>query len=93
MRSRAKKQYAGEGAEEALEDLREHAEEVKEREVTVALNRLSQGGEVTRDEREVIEELADSLVDELLSYPEKGIESCQRSERDAEEVLSELFDL
>ena len=60
-------------ADEAISAMYESAERVKSREVATAFAKLDARGELTDDQREVIESLADSLVGQLLSAPTKSL--------------------
>ncbi len=60
-------------ADEAISSMYESAERVKNREVATAFAKLDARGELTDDQREVIESLADSLVSQLLSAPTKSL--------------------
>ena len=60
-------------ADEAISAMYESAERVKAREVATAFAKLDARGELTDEQREVIESLADSLVGQLLSAPTKSL--------------------
>jgi Glutamyl-tRNA reductase len=60
-------------ADAAISAMYEGAERVKQREVRTAVAKLDSHGEVTDEQREIIESLADSLVSQLLSAPTKSL--------------------
>ena len=60
-------------ADEAISTMYESAERVKDREVATAFAKLDSHGDLTDQQRDVIESLADSLVGQLLSAPTKSL--------------------
>ncbi|WP_222920435.1 glutamyl-tRNA reductase [Natrinema sp. SYSU A 869] len=64
-------QYKRARADEAIAAMYESAERIKEREVETALSHLE--GEITEGQREVVEAMADSLVNQLLAPPTKSL--------------------
>ncbi len=60
-------------ADEAISAMYEGAERVKTREVATAFAKLDAHGELTDQQKAVIESLADSLVGQLLSAPTKSL--------------------
>ena len=60
-------------ADDAIRTMYESAERVKHREVATACAKLESEGELTDEQREIIESLADSLVGQLLSAPTKSL--------------------
>ena len=60
-------------ADEAISTMYESAERVKHREVATACAKLESTGELTDEQREIVESLADSLVGQLLSAPTKSL--------------------
>ena len=60
-------------ADEAISAMYEGAERVKAREVDTALSKLDAQGELTDDQRETVEALADALVGQLLAAPTKSL--------------------
>ncbi|PCR92370.1 glutamyl-tRNA reductase [Natrinema ejinorense] len=64
-------QYKRARADEAIAAMYESAERIKDREVETALSHLE--GEVTDDQREVVEAMADALVNQLLAPPTKSL--------------------
>ncbi|WP_049901783.1 glutamyl-tRNA reductase [Natrinema sp. J7-1] len=64
-------QYKRARADEAIAAMYESAERIKDREVETALSRLE--GEVTEGQREVVESMADALVNQLLAPPTKSL--------------------
>ncbi|ELY80426.1 glutamyl-tRNA reductase [Natrinema gari] len=64
-------QYKRARADEAIAAMYESAERIKDREIETALSRLE--GEVTEGQREVVESMADALVNQLLAPPTKSL--------------------
>ena len=60
-------------ADAAISTMYESAERLKQREVRTALAKLNANGEVTDEQEEIIESLADSLIGQLLSAPTKSL--------------------
>jgi len=60
-------------ADEAISAMYESAERVKDREVATAFAKLDSRGDLTDQQRDVIESLADALVGQLLSAPTKSL--------------------
>ena len=60
-------------ADEAIAAMYETAETLKRRELEEALSRLESRGSVTDEEREIVESLADALVNQLLAAPTKSL--------------------
>ncbi|WP_144904154.1 glutamyl-tRNA reductase [Halobellus captivus] len=65
--------YKRRQADEAISTMYEAAERVKAREVDTALTRLEAQGELTDEQRETVEAMADALVGQLLSAPTKSL--------------------
>lgn len=62
--------YKHSPAQQAIIDcIRARADEIKQRELETAFSRLEAHGELTDEQRAIIEELADALVSELLESP------------------------
>jgi glutamyl-tRNA reductase len=66
-------QYKRKRADEVIAAMHESAEAVKERELETAIAKLESSGELTDDQREVVESLADALVGQLLAAPTKSL--------------------
>ncbi|MFB6137161.1 MAG: glutamyl-tRNA reductase [Halobacteriaceae archaeon] len=60
-------------ADEVIAAMYESADELKRREVATALSQLEAGGDLTEDQREAVEALADSLVSQLLAAPTRSL--------------------
>jgi len=71
--------------EDAVEQIREQATAVRDRQVETALARLDGRGGVSAAERAAVERLADRLVERLISLPERAL-------RDSEPVDGESVD-
>ncbi|WP_435183325.1 glutamyl-tRNA reductase [Halobellus sp. EA9] len=67
--------YKRRQADEAISKMYEAAERVKSREVETALSRLEahSDGDLSEEEREIVESMADALVGQLLSAPTKSL--------------------
>jgi glutamyl-tRNA reductase len=65
--------YKRRQADEAISTMYEAAERVKDREVETALSRLESQGDLSDEQRETIESMADALVGQLLSAPTKSL--------------------
>mgnify|MGYP000392150038 FL=1 len=71
----------------------ESAELVKERELRTALTRLEAQGELTDDQRETVESLADALVGQLLAAPTKSLrEAAAADDWETIQTGLDLFD-
>ena len=65
--------YKRRQADEAISTMYEAAEQVKSREVETAITRLESQGDLTEEQRETVESMADALVGQLLSAPTKSL--------------------
>ncbi|QCJ48481.1 glutamyl-tRNA reductase [Haloprofundus sp. MHR1] len=65
--------YKRKRADDAISGMYESAEAVKRREVQTALSKLDAQGELTDEQRETVEALADALVGQLLAAPTKSL--------------------
>ncbi|WP_411964324.1 glutamyl-tRNA reductase [Haloferax sp. YSMS24] len=65
--------YKRKRADEAISSMYEAAEHVKRREVSTALSKLEAQGDLTDEQRETVESLADALIGQLLSAPTKSL--------------------
>ena len=65
--------YKRKRADEAISSMYETAELVKRREVSTALSKLEAQGDLTDEQRETVESLADALIGQLLSAPTKSL--------------------
>jgi len=71
----------------------ESAERLKQREVRTALAKLNANGEVTDEQEEIIESLADSLIGQLLSAPTKSLrEAAADDDWTTIQTAMQLFD-
>ncbi|MFB6253770.1 MAG: glutamyl-tRNA reductase [Halobacteriaceae archaeon] len=67
-------QYKRKQADDVIQAMYEGAEQIKRRELQMAINKLeNQEGTLTDQEREVIESLADTIVSQLLAPPTKSL--------------------
>jgi glutamyl-tRNA reductase len=60
-------------ADEVIAAMHESADRVKRRELERAVRKMESEGELTDEQREVVEALADSLVGQLLAAPTKSL--------------------
>ncbi|AGB16784.1 glutamyl-tRNA reductase [Halovivax ruber XH-70] len=60
-------------ADEAIAAMYESATRIKDREVQTALHRLEDRGSVSDEEREIVESMADAVVNQLLSAPTESL--------------------
>ncbi|WP_224334573.1 glutamyl-tRNA reductase [Haloprofundus halobius] len=65
--------YKRKRADDAISAMYESADAVKRREVRTALSKLDAQGEMTDEQRETVEALADALVGQLLAAPTKSL--------------------
>ncbi|KAB1187646.1 MULTISPECIES: glutamyl-tRNA reductase [Haloferax] len=65
--------YKRKRADEAISSMYEAAEHVKRREVSTAISKLEAQGDLTDEQRETVESLADALIGQLLSAPTKSL--------------------
>ncbi|MFD1563451.1 glutamyl-tRNA reductase [Haloarchaeobius amylolyticus] len=85
-------QYKRARADEAIAAMYESAERIKEREVETALSRLD-GDEVSTEQREIVEAMADSLVNQLLAPPTKSLrEAAAEDDWSTIHTALQLFD-
>ncbi|MFC6765809.1 glutamyl-tRNA reductase, partial [Natrinema soli] len=85
-------QYKRARADEAIAAMYESAERIKEREVETALSQL-EGDEVSDEQREVVEAMADSLVNQLLAPPTKSLrEAAAEDDWSTIHTALQLFD-
>ncbi|MGM0604320.1 MAG: glutamyl-tRNA reductase [Halobacteriota archaeon] len=80
-------------ADEAISAMYESAERVKTREVATALTKLEANGELTDEQRETVEALADALVGQLLAAPTKSLrEAAAEDDWTTIQTAMRLFD-
>lgn len=86
-------QYKRNRADTVIAGMYRGAEQMKEREVSRALAQLDEHTELTDEGQEIVEELADSLVNQLLAVPTKSLRDAA-AEDDWETIVAaiELFD-
>ncbi|WP_134671294.1 glutamyl-tRNA reductase [Halorussus marinus] len=65
--------YKRKRADEVIATMYESAERIKEREISQAISQLEADGDLTDDQREVVDAMADSLVSQLLAPPTKSL--------------------
>jgi glutamyl-tRNA reductase len=86
-------QYKRKRADEVIAAMYESAERVKSEEIDTALGRLEATGEVTDEQREVVESLADALVGQLLAPPTRSLrDAAEEDDWSTINTALELFD-
>jgi len=90
---RLQTQFKRKRADEVIGGMYESAERIKEAEVATALSRLDASGDLSPEQREVVEALADSLVSQLLAAPTRSLRDAA-AEDDWETINTaiQLFD-
>jgi len=66
-------QYKRKRADQVIAAMYESAERVKSREISTAVSQLEAEGDLSAEQREIIESLADALVGQLLAAPTKSL--------------------
>ncbi len=66
-------QYKRERADDVIAAMYESAERVKRRELEEALSKLQARGDLTEEQREAVESMADALVGQLLAAPTRSL--------------------
>jgi glutamyl-tRNA reductase len=86
-------EYKRRQADEAISTMYEAAERIKAREIETAVSQLEAGGDLTDEQREAVESMADALVGQLLSAPTKSLRAAA-AEDDWSTIRTamELFD-
>lgn len=80
-------------ADEAISAMYEGAERIKGRELGRALTKLDAQGDLTDDQRETVEALADALVSQLLAPPTKSLrDAAGEDDWTTIQIAMELFD-
>jgi glutamyl-tRNA reductase len=86
-------QYKRKRADEAISAMYAGAENVKQQELSTALSKLEANGDITDEQREVVESLADALVGQLLSAPTKSLrDAAERDDWSTINTALQLFD-
>ncbi|WP_336036446.1 glutamyl-tRNA reductase [Halobacterium yunchengense] len=87
-------QYKRKRADEVIARMYESADRLKAREVSTAVSQLEAvGGEVSEEEREVVESMADALVSQLLAAPTKSLrDAAEQDDWSTIATALELFD-
>jgi glutamyl-tRNA reductase len=81
-------------AESMLSTIYERAEQLRSAEVRRAERRLAEAGDLTDEEREILEELSSALVNKLLSTPTQSIKQAAISEDyDTLRTVAEVFEV
>jgi glutamyl-tRNA reductase len=85
------RQFKRRQADEAIAAMYESADRLKQRELATAVSRLEAAGELTDEQREVVEGLADALVSRLLAAPTESLRTA--AEHDDWETIRTALDL
>ncbi|SFS44733.1 glutamyl-tRNA reductase [Halostagnicola kamekurae] len=88
-------QYKRARADDVIGTMYESAERIKARELETAVSRLedAKGGELTDEQRDIVESMADSLVSQLLAPPTKSLrEAAQEDDWRTINTALQLFD-
>jgi glutamyl-tRNA reductase len=86
-------QYKRKRADEVIATMYEGADRVKSREVETALSKLEAEGDLTPEQRAIVESLADALVSQLLSAPTKTLrDAAERDDWSTINTALQLFE-
>ncbi len=86
-------QYKRKQADEVIAAMYEGAERIKQRELQTALSQLDAADELTAEQRETVESLADALVGQLLAAPTKSLrDAAERDDWSTINTALQLFD-
>jgi len=86
-------EYKRRQADEAIGTMYEAAERIKAREVETAVSQLEAAGDLTDEQREAVESMADALVGQLLAAPTKSLREAAADDDWATiRTAMELFD-
>ncbi|PSQ43190.1 glutamyl-tRNA reductase [Halobacteriales archaeon SW_7_68_16] len=66
-------QYKRHRADDVIAAMHEGADRIKHRQVATSIARLEDAGDLTDDQREIVEDLADALVSRLLAAPTRSL--------------------
>ncbi|WP_435079670.1 glutamyl-tRNA reductase [Halococcus sp. AFM35] len=78
--------------ERAIEHIHAHAERIKQRELDTVFAKLENQGELAESQREIIADMADTLVAELMAPPTQSLRNARSSDRSDVQTALELFD-
>ncbi len=91
--NRLLEEYKRRQADEAISTMYEAAERIKAREIETAVSQLEAGGDLTDEQREAVESMADALVGQLLAAPTKSLrEAAAEDDWATIRTAMELFD-
>jgi glutamyl-tRNA reductase len=86
-------QFKRKRADQVIGAMYEGAERVKDRELARAIDRLEADGDLTPEQREVVESLADTLVSQLLAAPTRSLrEAAAEDDWETINTAIHLFD-
>ena len=78
--------------ERAIEHIHRRAERIKREELETAFTKLEKQGDLTESQREIIADMADTLVTELVAPPTQSLRNVRSSDRSEVQTALELFD-
>ncbi|MGN8216492.1 MULTISPECIES: glutamyl-tRNA reductase [Halococcus] len=82
----------GPSRERAIEHIHAHAERIKQRELETAFTKLGNQGDLTEMQREIIADMADTLITELVAPPTQSLRNARSEDRSDVQTALELFD-
>ncbi|MFC7167576.1 glutamyl-tRNA reductase [Halospeciosus flavus] len=86
-------QYKRKRADEVIASMYESADRVKQRELSTAMSKLEARGDLTEEQREAVESLADALVSQLLAAPTRSLrDAAQNDDWTTIATALDLFD-
>ena len=86
-------QYKRKRADQVISAMYEGAERMKQQELRTALSKLDAEGELSAEQREVVESLADALVSQLLAAPTKSLrDAAEQDDWSTIHTALQLFD-
>lgn len=78
--------------EQAVEWIHAHADRIEQRELQTALTKLEHHGSLTDAQRTIIVDMADTLVDELVTPPTQSLRNASSADRSDIRTALGLFD-
>lgn len=78
--------------EQAIEHIHAHAKRIEQQELETAITKLENQGDFTEIQREIIADMANTLVAELVAPPTQSLRNACSSDQSDIQVALELFD-
>ena len=78
--------------EQAIEQIHAHADRIEQRELQTALTKLEHHGPFTDTQQTILIDMADTLVDELVTPPTQSLRNTSSVDRSDVRTALELFD-